>query len=122
MMSLGIFYGIGLKLEVHGAVESISNTRGFVKSKYTSLLQILFTSPSSTMIHEGYHLLGCPHMLFKDECYKIILDAKNKNFANTKEDKIFAVRSLYNKENLYSSEQVNSAWGSDKDFPIEDGK
>ncbi len=116
IFSLGIFVGIGVKLEVHGAVEAQSNTRGFVKSKYAALLQILFTSPSSTLIHEGYHLMGCPHNLWKDECYKIILDAKKKNLTNTRSDKIFSVRSLYNKEEFYSSEQVNYFWGSEKEF------
>jgi hypothetical protein len=116
IFSLGLFYGIGIKFEIHGAVESQSNTRGFVKSKYVSLLQILFTSPSSTLIHEGYHLLGCPHMLFKDECYKIILEAKNNNIKNTREDKIFNVRSTGRKWDFYASEQVNNFWGSSRDF------
>ncbi len=116
VFSLGVFAIVGVKLEIHGAVEASSNTRGIVKSKYTSLLQLLFTSPSSTLIHEGYHLLGCPHMLFKDECYKIILETKTKNLINKRKDKIFYVRSTRNKEEFYSSEQVNFFWGSKKDF------
>jgi hypothetical protein len=114
--SLGIFFIIGIKLEIHGAVETQSNTRGFVKSKYAALLQALFTSPSSTLIHEGYHLMGCPHMLWKDECYKIILEAKNKNRTNTRNDKIFAVKATSDKQEFYSYEQVNYFWGSNKDF------
>jgi hypothetical protein len=104
IVTLGIFFGVGIKLEIHGAVESYTNTRGFVKSKYAALLQLLFTSPSSTLVHEGYHLMGCPHMLWKDECYKIILDAKKKNIKNTRADKIFSVRSTGDKQEFYSSE------------------
>lgn len=116
IFTLGIFFGVGVKLEIHGAVESYTNTRGFVKAKYAALLQLLFTSPSSTLVHEGYHLMGCPHMLWKDECYKIILEAKNKNRKNTRPDKIFSVRSTGDKQEYYSSEQVNYFWTSEKEF------
>ncbi len=116
IVTLGIFFGVGIKLEIHGAVESYTNTRGFVKSKYVALLQLLFTSPSSTLVHEGYHLMGCPHMLWKDECYKIILEAKNKNRKNNRTDKIFSVRAIGDKQDFYSSEQVNYFWNSNVDF------
>lgn len=122
IFSLGIFAFSGIKLEIHGAVESASNTRGVVKAKYASLLQLLFTSPSSTLIHEGYHLMGCPHMLFKDECYKIILNAKNRNKENKKIDKIFSVRSTRTDTEFYSSEQVNYFWGSKKNFDEDNNK
>lgn len=122
VMTLGIFYGVGIKLEIHGAVESYTNTRGFVKSKYAALLQLLFTSPSSTLIHEGYHLMGCPHMFWKNECYKIILDAKNRNRKNNKTDKLFSIQSTGNKQEYYSTEQVNYFWGSDTDFAADNGK
>ncbi|PJZ45541.1 hypothetical protein [Leptospira brenneri] len=76
VLTLGIFAGVGLKLEVQGAVEGQSNTRGYIKAKYISTIQILFTSPKSTLIHEGYHLLGCGHQLFMKECYEKIRDVK----------------------------------------------
>ncbi|TGL45862.1 hypothetical protein [Leptospira perdikensis] len=76
VLTLGIFVGVGLKLEVQGAVEGRSNTRGYIKAKYQSTIQILFTSPKSTLIHEGYHLLGCGHQLFMKECYEKIRDVK----------------------------------------------
>lgn len=75
-LSLGIFAGIGIKLEVHGAVETRTNTRGYAKAKYISTLQLFFTSPKSTVIHEGYHLLGCGHQLFMEACYKQIQKVK----------------------------------------------
>jgi hypothetical protein len=71
-LTLGIFAGIGLKLEVQGAVETHTNTRGYIKAKYISTLQLLFTSPKSTLVHEGYHLLGCGHQLFMKSCYEQI--------------------------------------------------
>lgn len=76
VLTLGIFVGVGLKLEVQGAVEGQSNTRGYIKAKYISTIQMLFTSPKSTLIHEGYHLLGCGHQLFMKECYEKIRDVK----------------------------------------------
>ncbi|MCG9873509.1 MAG: hypothetical protein MH321_01840 [Leptospiraceae bacterium] len=74
--TLGIFAGIGLKFEIQGAVETRTNTRGYIKAKYISTLQLLFTSPKSTLVHEGYHLLGCGHQLFMEECYKAIQNVK----------------------------------------------
>ncbi|MGE8720226.1 hypothetical protein ACO2KH_02735 [Leptospira terpstrae] len=76
VLTLGIFVGVGLKLEVQGAVEGQTNTRGYIKAKYISTIQFLFTSPKSTLIHEGYHLLGCGHQLFMKECYEKIRDVK----------------------------------------------
>lgn len=76
VLTLGLFVGVGLKLEVQGAVEGQTNTRGYIKAKYISTIQILFTSPKSTLIHEGYHLLGCGHQLFMKECYEKIRDVK----------------------------------------------
>ncbi len=75
--TLGIFAGIGIKLEMQGAVETNTNTRGYIKAKYISTLQILFTSPKSTLVHEGYHLLGCGHQLFMQECYEDIQKVKS---------------------------------------------
>ncbi|MGJ4733879.1 hypothetical protein [Leptospira levettii] len=76
IVTLGIFVGVGLKLELQGAVEGNSNTRGYIKAKYISTIQLLFTSPNSTLVHEGYHLLGCGHQLFMKECYERIRDVK----------------------------------------------
>ena len=74
--TLGLFVGVGLKVEVQGAVESSTSTRGYIKAKYISTLQLLFTSPKSTLVHEGYHLLGCGHQLFMEDCYRKIRATK----------------------------------------------
>ncbi|MBL0954682.1 MAG: hypothetical protein IBJ01_07950 [Leptospira sp.] len=76
IVTLGIFVGVGLKLELQGAVEGNTNTRGYIKAKYISTIQLLFTSPNSTLVHEGYHLLGCGHQLFMKACYEKIRDVK----------------------------------------------
>ncbi|MCW7493134.1 hypothetical protein ND861_11180 [Leptospira sp. 2 VSF19] len=76
VLTLGLFVGVGVKLEVQGAVEGYTNTRGYIKAKYISTIQMLFTSPNSTLIHEGYHLLGCGHQLFMKDCYERIRDVK----------------------------------------------
>ncbi|MDZ4726878.1 MAG: hypothetical protein SH817_12030 [Leptospira sp.] len=75
--TLGIFAGIGIKLEIQGAVETHTHTRGYIKAKYISTLQLIFTSPKSTLLHEGYHLLGCQHQLFMEACYQKIKQAKD---------------------------------------------
>ncbi|WCL49084.1 hypothetical protein [Leptospira sp. GIMC2001] len=85
--SLGVFALAGIKLEIQGAVEAKTNTRGYIKAKYISLLQLIFTSPKSTLVHEGYHLLGCGHQLFLDPCYKQIQDTKK--LASERESEIF---------------------------------
>lgn len=76
VFTLGLFVGVGVKLEIQGAVETYTNTKGYIKAKYISTLQLLSTSPKSTLIHEGYHLLGCGHQLFMKECYERIRDVK----------------------------------------------
>lgn len=73
---MGIFVKLGLKFEVHGAVETRTHTRGFVKAQYMEFLQLLFSSPRSTMIHEGYHLLGCEHSFTLSACYARIARLK----------------------------------------------
>lgn len=74
--ALVVMVGIGIKLEVHGAVETVTGTRGYVKAKYQELFQTIFRSPSSTLVHEGYHLLGCGHALRLDKCYEHIRKLK----------------------------------------------
>ncbi|GBF48777.1 hypothetical protein LPTSP4_02770 [Leptospira ryugenii] len=87
--SLGMLWGIGLKLEVQGAVETETRTRGYIKGKYISTLQLLFTSPKSTLIHEGYHLLGCDHQLWMEACYVRIKTLKQAKEENSKSETFF---------------------------------
>ena len=107
---------LGIKAEIQGAVETSTNTRGYIKAKYVSLLQLFFTSPKSTLVHEGYHLLGCPHALWKDECYVTIKKLKEENKNNKDKDKIFASKSLYSKQLIIESRSVNSFFKSNLDL------
>ena len=75
-VSIGFMLVSGLKLETYGAVETITNSRGFIRARYMQLFQSIFTSPKSTMVHEGYHLLGCGHSLTKTKCYAQIRKLK----------------------------------------------
>lgn len=62
-------------IEVLGAVDTVTHTRGFAVAKQVSLNQV-FVSPTKTAIHETYHLLGCAHGTTLVKCYKRILDMK----------------------------------------------
>ncbi|MCE9499832.1 MAG: hypothetical protein K8R21_04945 [Leptospira sp.] len=72
IFSLILFAFVGFKLEIHGAVDGYTHTRGYILSKYTTLFQLITGGPKSTLIHEGYHLLGCGHSLTLTDCYKQI--------------------------------------------------
>lgn len=57
--------------EVMGAVEDATLTKGYAVGEWGSLNQVLsLKSPEDTAVHEAYHLLGCGHGLFADDCYK----------------------------------------------------
>ncbi|HMV77982.1 MAG TPA: hypothetical protein PL048_07360 [Leptospiraceae bacterium] len=112
ILTLGIFYGIGLKLEIQGAVETATHTRGYIKAKYISLLQLLFTSPESTLVHEGYHLLGCGHQLFMEDCYSQIYRTKKLKERPETEKNFFP--SYTTKGNEFKSRKsVNEYLGND---------
>lgn len=108
IITLGIFAISGLKLEVQGAVEVGTQTRGYIKAKYISLLQLLFTSPASTLIHEGYHLLGCGHQLFMDDCYMQIKKSKDLLSDKDTEKDFFPIITV-NGNKFQRREDVNRA-------------
>lgn len=112
IFTLGLMFGIGVKAEIQGAVEGDSNTRGYIKAKYISTLQLLFTSPKSTLVHEGYHLLGCDHALFKDDCYKKIQSIKKNN---SKRD-FFGIERIEDNYSFDKIEFLNKSLGSTEDF------
>ena len=56
--------------EILGAVETRTNTKGYVVAEVGSLNQVLtFESPSGAAVHEFYHLLGVGHGLNKEDAY-----------------------------------------------------
>lgn len=62
-------------MEILGAVDTPTHTRGYVVAKTASLNQI-FVSPSDTAIHESYHFLGCGHGVSLADCYANIRNLK----------------------------------------------
>jgi hypothetical protein len=112
--TLGILAGIGVKLEMQGGVETYTNTRGYIKAKYISTLQLLFTSPKSTLVHEGYHLLGCGHQLFMQSCYEQIQTLKNLANSQVGEDFFFPSHTKAGERFLKRS-QVNDFFGTRND-------
>lgn len=61
--------------EVMGAVDSYTGTRGFVLA-HPTLGHLISGGSTGTIVHEGYHLLGCGHSFFLSECYAKIQDLK----------------------------------------------
>lgn len=62
--------------EILGVVETYTRTRGLVYADYFTPNLLLGATPQRIFIHESYHLLGCDHALWMDECYSRILYAK----------------------------------------------
>ena len=59
--------------ELHGAVEVVSMTKGFIVAEIGSFNQIVSMSSAARIaIHETYHLLGCDHGLNAKPCYEKI--------------------------------------------------
>lgn len=62
-------------VEVLGAVDIATHTRGYVVGQRGSLNQLL-QSPAQVAVHETYHLLGCHHDLVLSDCYHRIRELK----------------------------------------------
>jgi hypothetical protein len=64
--------------EILGAVETRTNTKGYVVAEVGSLNQVLtFESPSGAAVHEFYHLLGVRHGLDKQAAYEQVRRIKD---------------------------------------------
>ena len=61
--------------QVLGAVDTETRTHGYVFATFGSLNQI-GAGPKSAMVHEFYHLIGCPHAATKTKCYEQIAAMK----------------------------------------------
>lgn len=65
--------------EVGGEVDNDTMTRGFVVGRIATINQLLLApifSAGNVARHELYHMLGCPHSLTMNRCYRQIRDAK----------------------------------------------
>jgi hypothetical protein len=63
--------------EALGAVDANTHTHGYVVASVGSVNQV-FAAPSDGMVHEFYHMLGCPHELSLTACYHLIAEIKSK--------------------------------------------
>lgn len=63
--------------EIHGAVEVVSMTKGFVVAEIGSFNQLVSMNNAARIaIHETYHLLGCDHSFDAKPCYEKIKAVK----------------------------------------------
>jgi len=61
--------------QVLGAVDTETRTHGYVFATVGSINQI-GAGPKAAMVHEFYHLIGCPHAATKARCYEQIAALK----------------------------------------------
>lgn len=64
-----------LGVNVLGAVDTVTHTRGYVLCENTCVNQLI-AQPTVAIIHESYHLLGCGHDLSMTTCYERIRQLK----------------------------------------------
>lgn len=90
--------------EVLGAVDDVTSTHGYVVATWGSVNQIP-GGPRTAMVHEFYHLIGCPHGLTKTKCYEQIAALK----ASRERDADFFPGVTANGKYMSRREDVNSA-------------
>lgn len=91
--------------EVLGAVNDETLTHGYAIARRASLNQI-FTSPTSIVRHEIYHLLGCDEHFNMKRCYAQI--AALKRWKQVQRSDFFPAWDLANQRMLVSREAVNA--------------
>lgn len=73
--NLGDFLWGLVGMEVLGAVDTPTHSRGYVVARTVSLNQLI-SSPTNNAIHEAYHFLGCTHGVSLAHCYANIRNLK----------------------------------------------
>ncbi|MCB1192769.1 MAG: hypothetical protein H7A23_15020 [Leptospiraceae bacterium] len=66
---------------VLGTVDTATHTKGYIMAENFSIVQLIIGGPKSTLVHEGYHLLGCGHFSMKN-CYNQISKLKKLSQKN----------------------------------------
>jgi hypothetical protein len=99
-----VVWGILLP-EMLGAVNEETLTHGYAIARRATLNQI-FTSPTSIVRHEIYHLLGCDEHFHMKRCYEQI--ASLKRWKQAQRSDFFPAWDLVNQRMLVSREAVNA--------------
>ena len=93
--------------EIHGAVENVSMTKGFVVAEIGSVNQVMSMSSANRIaIHETYHLLGCDHSLDAKPCYEKIKLVKKIARRNRTDGNDFFPSIPLDKQILFSRSEV----------------
>ncbi|MBM9577087.1 hypothetical protein JWG45_07955 [Leptospira sp. 201903070] len=82
------FFGIP-SFQILGAVETKTGTRGYILGQTRTLSHWLSGGAEGTLIHEGYHLLGCGHSFFLNKCYLQIQKVKELKRKNAEQGETF---------------------------------
>ncbi|PJZ69591.1 hypothetical protein CH373_08755 [Leptospira perolatii] len=93
--------------QILGAVDSPTGTRGYILAHTSTLGHLLVGGASSTMVHEGYHLLGCGHGFFLSDCYEEI--EKLKKASDSEKAKQYNFLPALNPEGgfIYDRREIN---------------
>ncbi len=91
--------------EALGAVDDDTSTHGYAVVARASLNQ-MFTSPTSVVRHEIYHLLGCDEHFNMPRCYDTIATLKRRRHLAGAE--FFPARDAVNDRLLVSRDAVNT--------------
>ena len=75
--------------EVMGVVETVTRTKGVVYADYFTFNVLIGATPSSVLIHENYHFLGCNHSIIMNSCYESVFNHKKEALKNKKEYDFF---------------------------------
>ena len=105
--------------EILGAVETRTNTKGYVVAEVGSLNQVLtFESPSGAAVHEFYHLLGVRHGLDKEAAYEQVRRIKDLAARNRSAGRDF-FPAMSEKVRVYTSrEAVDRRFGIRPPTPV----
>jgi hypothetical protein len=100
--------------EILGLVETKTRTRGLVYADYLTFNLIIGATPSSVLIHENYHFLGCNHHIIMNNCYATILNHKKQYLKN--KDKSFFPSTNENGDFINTHPFVNQPKSADQSF------
>ena len=104
--------------ELHGAVETITMTKGFAVAELGSINQLLtLKSPNDIAAHEVYHLLGCGHGLCANSCYDQIVRIKIAARKNREVGRNFFPAMTLDGQIFWTRNDINKKFGLEQEKP-----